>query len=346
MNIVYAIAGEGMGHATRSRPIIAHLAKKHNVRVFAGGKALPYLRRFFNVSWIGSTHIVYRNNAVMEGRTVLLNIVRLPLYVVSFLKMLFIMLFQRPDILVTDYEPWSCWTALLTGVPVVSIDNENVITRAKLSLPRHHRVDFIKAWLVTMFFIPSARATIIPSFFFPPLKDPRAKYVNPVIRPEIAGRKPTDKGYVLVYQTSQTNLRLLDTLKRFPKQQFIVYGFPREGQDANLLFKRFSEHGFFSDLASAKAVIANGGFSLLSEAVYLRKPVLSVPVIRQCEQIINAHYLEKLGYGVMAHEATAGVIRKFLAGLHRQRQALKKRPLWHLQSLFTTIEKVLHNVTE
>jgi uncharacterized protein (TIGR00661 family) len=346
VNIIYAAAGEGMGHATRSRPIIAHLAKKHKVRVFAGGKALPYLRRFFKVSWLGSMHIVYSNNAVSDWRTVLLNFVRLPLYAVSFLKMLFIMLFQRPDVLITDYEIWSCWTALLTGVPVVSIDNENVITRAKLSLPRHHQADFIKAWLVTRFFIPSARATVIPSFFFPPLKDPRAKYVNPVIRPEIAGRNPTDKGHVLVYQTSSTNLRMLETLKRFPKQKFIVYGFPREGQDANLLFKRFSEQGFFSDLASAKAVIANGGFSLLSEAVYLRKPVLSVPVIGQCEQIINAHYLEKLGYGMMAHEAAEGVIRKFLAGLHRQRQALKNRPIWHLPSLFTTIENVLHDVTE
>ena len=35
----------------------------------------------------------------------------------------------------------------------------------------------------------------------------------------------------------------------------------------------------------------------MSEAVYLRKPMLSVPVERQFEQVLNALYLQQLGYG-------------------------------------------------
>lgn len=345
MNIVCAVAGEGMGHATRSRPVIAHLRKRHRVRVFAGGKALPYLRRFFPAFWVASTHIVYRDNAVSDGLTFLLNAARSPLYAFSLLRMLFVMLFQRPDALITDFEPWSCWAALLTGVPIISIDNENVITRAKLDLPRHHRSNFIKAWLVVWATIPAARAIIIPSFFFPPLKSARARYVRPIIRPEIAARKPKSGEHVLVYQTSATNQQLLNTLKRFPRQRFIVYGFPREGTDANCVFKRFNEQEFFDDLASAKAVIANGGFSLLTESLFLRKPMLSIPVTGQCEQVINAHYLEKLGYGMIAHQATPAVLQRFFARLPRKREALKKRSMWNLPSVFTTIEKVLNDVT-
>ena len=345
MNIVYALAGEGMGHATRSRAVIEHLKKRHRVCVFAGGKALPYLRRFFPVSWTASTHIVYRDNAVSDGLTFLLNLARLPLYAFSFLQILFVMLFRRPDALITDFEPWSCWAALLTGVPIISIDNENVITRATLSLPRHHRANFIKAWLVVWATIPSAHAIIIPSFFFPPLKSERAVYVAPIIRKEIAARKPIIGNHILVYQTSSTNQQLLDTLKRFARQQFIIYGFPREGAEANLRFKRFNEQEFFDDLASAKAVIANGGFSLLCEAIFLRKPVLSIPVTGQCEQVINAHYLEKRGYGMMAHQATSAVLKRFFARLPRQREALKALHRWQVPSVFTTIERVLNDIT-
>lgn len=48
--------------------------------------------------------------------------------------------------------------------------------------------------------------------------------------------------------------------------------------DGNLQFKNFNEDEFYRDLASCRAVITNGGFSLMTEALYLQKPILSVPV--------------------------------------------------------------------
>ena len=35
----------------------------------------------------------------------------------------------------------------------------------------------------------------------------------------------------------------------------------------------------------------------MGEAVYLRKPMLTVPLARQFEQVLNARYLEREGYG-------------------------------------------------
>ena len=62
----------------------------------------------------------------------------------------------------------------------------------------------------------------------------------------------------------------------------------------------FSEPGFLEDLRTARAAVAGGGFSLLSEAVSFKVPLLSVPVAHQYEQELNARYLEKLGYGAWA----------------------------------------------
>jgi uncharacterized protein (TIGR00661 family) len=47
-------------------------------------------------------------------------------------------------------------------------------------------------------------------------------------------------------------------------------------------------------------VIASGGFTLMGEAVYLHKPMLAVPLTGQFEQVLNARYLEQVGYGVHA----------------------------------------------
>ena len=61
-----------------------------------------------------------------------------------------------------------------------------------------------------------------------------------------------------------------------------IYGMRRdikeEQVEGNLRYRPFSEAGFIDDLASARGVIAGGGFTLMGEAVYLHKPMLAVPL--------------------------------------------------------------------
>ena len=77
----------------------------------------------------------------------------------------------------------------------------------------------------------------------------------------------------------------------------MVYGFNQEGRQGNLHFKKKSETGFLEDLASCSYLICGGSHTLLSEALYLGKPVLSFPIKGAFEQYLNAFYLERLGYG-------------------------------------------------
>ena len=62
-------------------------------------------------------------------------------------------------------------------------------------------------------------------------------------------------------------------------------------------------------------MIAGGGFTLMGEAVYLRRPMLAVPVGGQFEQVLNARYLEREGYGLAADELTAQRLGAFLERL-------------------------------
>ena len=67
-----------------------------------------------------------------------------------------------------------------------------------------------------------------------------------------------------VYVTSPA-AELPELLKRV-RQPFLCYGFNREGRDGNLWFKKPSQENFLKDLGAARAVVANSGFSLISEA--------------------------------------------------------------------------------
>ena len=84
-------------------------------------------------------------------------------------------------------------------------------------------------------------------------------------------------------------------------------------QDGNLRFLPFSEDRFIADLATSRAVIAGGGFTLMGEAVFLGKPMLAVPLAGQFEQMLNARYLEREGYGMWAPDLDdPAIIPRFL----------------------------------
>lgn len=86
----------------------------------------------------------------------------------------------------------------------------------------------------------------------------RVSFVPPILRKEIIEIIPSHKNHVIVYQTTNTNKKLVPALHGCPDEQFIYYGCDEEKQDKNICYKKFSTQEFISDLASAKAVITNG----------------------------------------------------------------------------------------
>jgi len=88
-------------------------------------------------------------------------------------------------------------------------------------------------------------------------------------------------------------------------------------------FRPFSRDGFIDDLASAKAVAATAGFTLISEALALKKPYLAMPMQGQFEQELNAFQLEQAGYGSRMPEVQRETIAEFLYRLPEYEQSLR-----------------------
>ena len=70
-------------------------------------------------------------------------------------------------------------------------------------------------------------------------------------------------------------------------------------------------------------MIAGGGFSLISETVFLRKPMMSSPLRGQFEQLMNARYLEREGYGICAPTVDERSLERFLERLDEIHERLE-----------------------
>lgn len=317
MKILYGVPGEGMGHATRSKVIISHLLKNHDVRVVSSSRAFSLLHDAFHhrVYEIQGFHLVFKNSTVSKYNTVK-NILKTgPSDLIkNFRNYKKIYEEFKPDLVISDFESFSYFVAKLHDIPIISIDNNQATNRLVLDIPipESESNNFIITKNIVKSKVPKCNYYLVSSFFPAEVRKKKTEIVPPILRDEIIKAKITKGKHVLVYLTSSSQENIIDILNQLKHDQFLVYGFNKSEQLGNVKLMPFSETEFIKNLASAKAVIANGGYSLISEAVYLHKPVFSVPLKGQFEQYVNAAYIEKLGYGKCHTEFAADPLKSFM----------------------------------
>lgn len=333
MKILYGVVGEGMGHATRSRVILDALTSKHEVTVVASGRAYDFLSaRFSNVHKIWGATLAYEDNAVHKLKTALQNVKAAVSGVPENVRQYFEIKERfTPECVITDFDSFAYLYALNWMLPVLSIDNMQIINRCRHdpAITEGYEADFQLARGIVKGKVPGCEHYFIATFFHPPLCKERTSLHPPILRPEILSARREAGEHLLVYQTSTSSGDLPALLDRtgLPCR---IYGLRRDLKEdlveGGLTYRPFSEQGFIDDLRTARAVVANGGFTLMGEAVYLHKPMLSVPVGGQFEQVLNARYLEREGFGAFAPQITEEALRRFLAKLPAYEAQLSR---WH-----------------
>lgn len=330
MKILYGVTGEGMGHAMRSRVVLEHLvAAGHTVEIMASGRAATFLgKRFEGVNTIHGLHMILEENRVRRGKTLWSNVLSgatgVPRNIAAYFELIGSF---EPEVVISDFESWTYLYGKHRRLPILSIDNMQVIHRCTLP---DDIIDANKlAFQLTRAFIktklPGCDAYFITSFFRPPTRKPDTYLFPPILRPEILAARPAPGDHLLVYQ-SGANEALQQALAAtgLPCR---IYGMrpgaSEETREGALRFLPFSEAGFIDDLATCRAVIAVGGFTLMGEAVYLRKPMLALPLEGQFEQMLNARYLEREGYGMWTSDLSdPTVVPRFLERLPACERAL------------------------
>ncbi len=322
MNILYGVPGEGMGHATRSKVVIDYLLQNHNVQVVSSSRAYQFLNKNFpnRVHEIEGMHFAFKGSEVSKRGTFLLNLKNAPkLLFQNFSEYLHLKKDFKVELVISDFETFTTLFAKRHNLPLISIDNMQVIDRCNLDIkiPSDEKKNYTISKSIIKIKVPRADHYFITSFFDAVIEKQNTTLVPPIVRKSIIDAKIQNDQHILMYQTSSTQNDVATILHQIPNQIFYVYGFNKDVIDKNVIFKSFSEDGFVADLATAKAVIANGGFSFISEAVYLKKPVFSFPLKNQFEQFVNAAYINKMGYGRHFEDFTADNLKAFMFDLFK-----------------------------
>lgn len=320
--IIYAVAGEGFGHSSRSHLIGRRFIDAgHDVMFVGSKKSLLYLKQYFKdrVKPVFGLSFAYKNAGIDTFETVKKNLSKLA-EANKINEQLFRKELEpfRPDLLITDFEPFSAWWAIRKKVPFISIDHQHFLTLCKLRHRPEKWFERLTASLVTESYYVAAVAYIIINFFKAPLNIDAAVSAPPIVRTAVTKISPRQDDFILLYLTAAYERnQLLDMLHRFGDRRFYVYGFDESSRSENCIFKRRSTEGFINDLAGCRGVIACAGFSLISECMYFKKKMLLLPLAGQYEQIVNADYVQMLGLGLEAKTFDEESLIRFLDELEK-----------------------------
>ncbi|MEN9354456.1 MAG: hypothetical protein RL318_1781 [Fibrobacterota bacterium] len=329
MKILYGVPSEGMGHATRSKVIIAHLLEAgHDVRVATSDRAAELLEKAFpgRVFKIEGFHLKYDKGTVDRWKSFSHLLTTAPESLLTNVKQfLHVHRDFQAEVVISDFESFTYYFAKAHSLPILSIDNMQVINRCQLdfTIPEDETENYQVAKAIIKAKVPFCARYLVTSFFTAAPRKARTEMVAPILREAILAAVPREGDHILVYQTATSQTDLIDGLKQVKGQKFRVYGFNRDEDHGDIQLKKFSEDGFIDDLASCKAVLTNGGFSLISEAVYLHRPILSFPLSGQFEQFVNAAQVERMGYGRNFPKFSSDAVKAFLFDLDAFALAVK-----------------------
>ncbi len=344
--IVYAVSGDGFGHAVRAHSVAAGLIKRgHDVRFVCSHRAIQYLGQFFpeRVHEVLGLLTTYREGRAEILDTVIQNVAKLWRLARSPNATLKRMLRDyRPQLVITDFEPFTAFWARRNGVPFISLDNQHLLTHCRLEHPTGFARDTLNAWLTIRLYYGGAKRYLVTSFFRAPVRYHPTTLVDPVLRPTVYSRKPRRGDFLLAYKgAGGENLTMQRVLEEYRGTPIRAYGFPVSGRMGTTEFRPFDSEEFLNDLADCSAVISSAGHSLVSECLYFEKPMLLIPIARQYEQLLNAHHVEKLGAGMATHRLTPEKIDEFLARLETFRTTIRGLPKASLGPVLDAVEREL-----
>ena len=313
MKVLFIANGLGLGNSTRCHAVMQHLHDAGvEIHLITSGNGLWYFQDKEEVSSVIEAKSLYyskKNGKLSIAGTV----ASLPAFY-AILKHNSRVIRQvleehRPDIVISDSE-YSFSQIKKMNIPLVSLNNADVVVsyyRQSKERPSsvffHFHVvehsDFLYNKYMPDLVISPSLDNAIPQFGKPFFR------VGPIVRKgyePTSGNTPGERATIMLSgstfgsQVSMTRDSYpvhVDVIGRPPPENWA----PRD----DVIF-----HGKIRDtqpfLQVSDLVVVNGGFSAVSEAFYLRRPMVVVPVSRHAEQWVNAQVIEDLGVGMIAGE--------------------------------------------
>jgi uncharacterized protein (TIGR00661 family) len=304
VRILYGVFGYGRGHATRAAAVLPELRQRHDVTVLAGGDAYDQLAAHFPVVRIPTLRYEYgadgRRSLSRTFGENLRHVVSLAAHGESLREVERLATDFRPHVAICDAEPWTHAAAGRLGIPRISFDHFGILAYCRPEIAWYDRLRSVRDVYAYRSLMGQPDRIIVSSFYEGGARDPRIRFVGPLLREEVLASRPSRGDHLLAY-FNQGDLQLLPPIERALHRlriPVVVYGTTRQGSSGLLTFRPPSNLPFLEDLASCRAVFSTAGNQLVGEAMYLGKPMLVMPE-HTVEQRLNGAAVERLGIGLM-----------------------------------------------
>jgi len=280
MRILYGIQGTGNGHLSRSSKVINQLKKLGcDVDIVVSGThhqidiphEIKYNLKGFSFSYNSDGSINKFKTFLNSDFATFLKDIKLNC--------------KEYDRVISDFEPITSWASKIQSCKSFGISNQYSFLSKKL--PRPDNVSFLDEFIIKN--------------FAPCKKNFGLSYDNyddfiytPIIRDDILKNTSTKKDHYVIYLPNKYVLSYLKTLTKISKTPFCIFTteVTKIHQYKNVKIMPVNKHLFLDQFLSCQGVITNSGFQTTSEAIYLNKKLLTIPIKGQYEQEVNSNLLK------------------------------------------------------
>ena len=287
MKIFYAVQATGNGHISRANQIVPILKKYGEVDLLLSGNNYS-LQPDFEVKYKSKGISLYYNDcgSVNLSKTVFSRAI------IGVLKDARNLTLKNYDLVINDFDFVTSLACGLQKVPSVHFGHQASFKSKKV--PRPTKKDPLGELVLQHY----AKAPHHVGLHF---KSYDKGIFPPIIKEKIVKAKPTNGDYYCIYLPSVDQFCIYESLKKLKKIKFhwFTHDTIQARQDENIKILPISDAEFTESLINCSGLITGGGFETPSEALFLGKKLLSVPIKKHYEQQCNSAALNQMGVKVL-----------------------------------------------
>ncbi|MDP4285958.1 MAG: glycosyltransferase family protein [Bacteroidota bacterium] len=287
MKILYAIQGTGNGHISRARDIITLLQKKGELDLLISGTEAD-VELGFPVKYTlkGLSFVFGKKGGVDLVST----------YKKARLKRFYNEIKNLPvkdyDLVISDFEPVSAWACRLRHKKCIGLSHQSAVINKKSPKPKN--IDPAGKLILKNY----APVAVEYGFHFMQYDK---KIFMPVIRNEIRNAENMNLGHYTVYLPAYSDAKIIKVLSQVSNAEWQVFSKHTEKAywQKNIAIFPINNQGFIKSMVTAAGVFCGAGFETPSEALFLEKKLMVIPMKGQYEQQCNAAALKKMNVPVL-----------------------------------------------
>ena len=288
MKALYAVQATGNGHISRAKEIIPCLRTNIEVDVLLSGTSSEIELGFPIRFRLKGLSFEFGKNG---GINIFKSIFKLNFW--QFFKDLKRLPLKEYDFVINDFEPVSAWACVIKKKHCIALSHQYSLLNNKAPKPiKNSKLSN----LILRYYAPSS---IGYGFHFKPYT---SNIYLPIIKKEFKNVfSPIKKNFFVVYLPAFDDNKIIGVLSKIHKTNWVVFSkhTKKKYKVDNIKIRPVSNKSFNRKLMNCRGVLCGAGFETPSEALFLKKKLLVIPMKNQYEQQCNAMALKEIGVPVI-----------------------------------------------